>query len=1719
MKIPKSSFSEYFKRSVVFLVKTKLAVFLTSIIEFIDLCTNLVDLTYQIYFFGKEYNYKDSNLSKILLAASPYQYFFDFITSDTKTSFFTRNILFIIVYAVLFIWFLAYFLSIRNGDLDAMPTFNKIIQQISINVFDFVLYRILPIYAFDLLGREIMKASLKESADFAEYITLFIALGFFGTLLILHIQYYSKISVWTNFRIIESYFAYYPYDSFFSAKCDMIFCTMKCLIALEKNYVLYNGNKVDYVAEFFVVVLLVTFLGYSCYLVYLFFFSYQILYFFMTGFNMIRTLFIVFMVESVLLRILLHNDDDYKSFIVLCIIALVFDLYIIFGQFYNYVLSKAIKSQNYLAVCWFIQANKIDIQQFITEWIANHRTVCFDKDCEICEELIKGHLALDEALINATGENKEDEEQDPLTGGIGIVNNNSHNKGKQGPKKDNMNLNLIMKIYPPYQFNLKLINLSMKIKKSFGADDLIRLDFLYLTVLFLSNRNVEYRLFSKICNLIIQYYQNINVSVTLLLIFEIIRKSNLDLIKGYDLIKKNEDLRNSLKEYIKEYEEFIHFGAKSPENYLYISGKFREFKQLTKSIHQLFRKNIECNYQLLIMRYSYETLLHIKFKNMTPFDLGFFTDFIDYHYSKDKLFLVKYIIDRDTFTIIKGSKEVLKYQDNSLESIFPDYLKETGLELFKNQLENVEKNDQKPLFSFVIKDLYHSETFGFVDSFKMKYFVYPTNMINELLMQANFINSFTNIMLFEELEGEHILFSFSAQLYKYFGITPNMIYILKKAGMYINFDVLFPKRRSKRKARETKHKNQLEDSNFEFEYKTYLPFYKRLLECDGLNDVSNYAQLKDKLNEISMMAQENKKLTFNIIPKEVFENCGIKYSIYHIKEQKRKKKYQNALDKKSSEKLGSVAESEISEEEKSSDNFDEKYEGKGLNISMPTMSSASLSRTSSSVKTNVGKGKKDEKADEKSKNQENVNRYTIVILFFGLFLVVVSIIFLYLEVTENNKFKQLFQLFQTFKIFKQGIESSPLSLLSNYCYYNGSVVNNQTNTTNTTNVIRTNNTNDICLNFYTEYSSNLTEKYPDFRKFGNLTLNRLIQLEISKKYDFIIATFNDYQKSIFNLDSGVINKISDITAFSYSITVDGAIVTLVQTTMNFISLCREFNNYITTLLDQNAYINELFSLVRFAEENMTNIDLSKMIFKSDYQDSFTQTRKIMLLMLMAYPSIHIGLSESSTIMQNEFHSSLNNIEVLLIIFFILQIILNSVLILIFMMFLFVYVKMVKFNITTANKLFSDRNFLELQDRRIEQLKILSNLYQENPIKITERIEAIDNIYRRKTGDVEKKTAKTLDNNAHFAEGEKENDNLSDISGVQKKNLQKNNSIQKNVNDTLNSIGSLTDNSNNPKVINTTTEKKDKKGENKNNENENNENIPVAPVTNINNIPESVFNKVTSGYKLILFISLSIYMIYCVIFFIIVLLGCNRLSYLVNYCEVNNEIDGYLFDNFNTLLYMYISSSDSEFYGKIIDDTKKNYDYLNEGINSFYAAIQEKETIELEHKDIFPALYDIINLDCSQGMIPDEYFQLVFDDYENIDYNDYFKVICKAFPVATTGNDNTMLFEVLYMIDQLYNKFEKLDFAGMFNQLHSAVLFDCYTLVLTLNRIIRFHFNNFIFIDEVNKVFDYFSTLIIIYLVFNMVFEIILFLLLNMGIIYQIKHNNKLMLDFISSLKF
>ena len=81
------------------------------------------------------------------------------------------------------------------------------------------------------------------------------------------------------------------------------------------------------------------------------------------------------------------------------------------------------------------------------------------------------------------------------------------------------------------------------------------------------------------------------------------------------------------------------------------------------------------------------------------------------------------------------------------------------------------------------------------------------------------------------------------------------------------------------------------------------------------------------------------------------------------------------------------------------------------------------------------------------------------------------------------------------------------------------------------------------------------------------------------------------------------------------------------------------------------------------------------------------------------------------------------------------------------------------------------------------------------------------------------------------------------------------------------------------------------------------------------------------------------------------------------------------------------------------------------------------------------------------------------------------------------------------------------------------LFGLYTIILTLNRLIRTYFNDDIFIKEVDEIFDSFSYLFIIYLVLSVLLEIIIFFILNFCVISDVRKTNKLLGDFMSSLKF
>ena len=86
-------------------------------------------------------------------------------------------------------------------------------------------------------------------------------------------------------------------------------------------------------------------------------------------------------------------------------------------------------------------------------------------------------------------------------------------------------------------------------------------------------------------------------------------------------------------------------------------------------------------------------------------------------------------------------------------------------------------------------------------------------------------------------------------------------------------------------------------------------------------------------------------------------------------------------------------------------------------------------------------------------------------------------------------------------------------------------------------------------------------------------------------------------------------------------------------------------------------------------------------------------------------------------------------------------------------------------------------------------------------------------------------------------------------------------------------------------------------------------------------------------------------------------------------------------------------------------------------------------------------------------------------------------------------------------------------------MNQTLLYELYTITFTFLRIQRNFFYNNIIMQEVHLIIDYFSELILIYLVISIVFEVVIFLFLYCGLIRQVKKKDSLFGNFIDSFKY
>ena len=539
MNSMKSHFSEYFKRSVLFLLKSKIVFFIFLSFECIEIATNITYDISVLFRYNHIYNYKYNKLSSIILTISPYHYYFNFMKHHMTDSY-TVNGIALIIIVVLYVVFFVFFLRPQKEEKEPENMNEDYIffyQKFLINFFDYILFRALPLYSLDICTREIIMLAVKDNYKAIDLVLLFFSTVFLLLISFFHIVYYLEICTWSNFNVIDSCLKEYPYDLFFSAKFDIICFFLKMLITFNLNYISFHEDQIDFIAIFISFLIIISFLAFVVFTFIIIFYSESVMYFHLSFYNKLRIFYILFIFESVIFRLILNTNEDHIPFIIYLIICFLLNCYIIIIGFDNLVLQRVIINQNYLGVCWFIQGNDIDIQHFIAEWITYHKTLCVYNHCLICREIGNKEK-------NYFGDYCLNDNKMGTKNFLGQIQPAATKKKASLNKNLSINgVNLINKIFPPYKFSQILLKMSERRKKFMDHDDLIRFDFLHIMVLFLSEVSIEFHLFNELSKLIWKYAENRNVYVSLLLVYDIIKKSNLDIIKGYDIIKKNEELR------------------------------------------------------------------------------------------------------------------------------------------------------------------------------------------------------------------------------------------------------------------------------------------------------------------------------------------------------------------------------------------------------------------------------------------------------------------------------------------------------------------------------------------------------------------------------------------------------------------------------------------------------------------------------------------------------------------------------------------------------------------------------------------------------------------------------------------------------------------------------------------------------------------------------------------------------------------------------------------------------------------------------------------------------------------------------------------------------------------------------------------------------------------------------------------------------------------------
>lgn len=1225
----------YFRITLYNLITTNIILIIFSIIDYLTVYSNL------LLFISKLIDDTFDESNDFIFYISPYNLYKHYLGKVKEIDF-----ALIIISVIAFISYISFIYCLDKIKMEPTKKFPIIFNIFFVNLYEIFIFRLLAIFFFDaIISLFLSFIDISQDPDGLKILYLILLFLYFIIYFFWNIYNLRLNSIWSNFAFVQAAFMTYPFDFIFSLKHDTILIILKICISLskaissldQKNIYISNANF--FISVMFVFLVFISFL----HLIYDFFIkSDNFLYYQINKTNIVRIFLTTLSGTTIIIKMLLYQNYLYIIIPVLAIDLI--GLILLFSfHFIDNVTSRMIKSNDYIGVLVFLISNEIDKKKYMCQWLIYHRLYCKIYLCSICQKLsLSSHPSTDPIVQNAKIE-------------YGDFNKISFDKF--------------------FALLLDEALLQIRVKQGLTSNSIFYLECLELINYFISGRSQRvifyvcfYKALKKYVKLNFLYHNN------LLIMFDYIKKKNAEFLKQYAQFQQSEKLNDILLSFIDDFENFLHYSIKSPENVIKISEKYDSLIKNKQAI-EFFPKNIqEYDYQQVIFRYVYELITKNTLPEAHEYDITSLYDLIDLRYKNDQIILIKYLFKANSSYIIKAGGAIKSNINKPFESIFPNTFKLYGLNVFIDQLYKNNFKDEKNVFEFVVKNL--NEDYNlYNEAFQMKYVLYPAIETDEMIIAGSFIIEYEDILVFEKNAiRDSSLVSFSKRLEYFFGISPLEIQNFKSNGKIFTFTQLFQKKLIKDN-----------EYGYTFNFNTYISLLNDYLEE---NNTDSNEEMIEKITKLKQTANTNQIKPVQLEEKFAVTTEHLTYVIYFIKTDKMKD-YKKDKETTFNQTI---------------QNHNQMYNYHNTcfdNVSMSCTSSVSSNSSRFYTKINTKKVSSIEK-----KGVKTINFFVRIITGFNLLLVVLCFIFLGLEINYDQQFQTLFFLFQKYKDFKIGMENESLKVLSNICF--GYIQNPE---------------NANCYNVYTFYSRTYQILYPSMKQYP--LIKDVVLSELKVGLENIKSSFTEFQTEIYRLN---LEEIKDLYTYMTPMLTfisgkDGEVEVMI-TNNSFFESIHLYQNYFSQIIGNNILETTQINFINMNYKTY-QIDPGKINI-----NILSQDQKNIYHVIINYPLIQTAIDKCEIMIESGFEKYLLSIEQILIVFTVLLVFLHCILVIICFNFIKNYKKVIHEDYCKVLLIISSPKYTQFITKQLANIKVLMQLYDEKPSSIMSNISFEQEIYKK-----------------------------------------------------------------------------------------------------------------------------------------------------------------------------------------------------------------------------------------------------------------------------------------------------------------------------------------------------------------------------------------------------